>query len=75
MIGTMRVMDGSGDTKLIWDSDKQVEIDNAKETFKKLTQKGYKGFRVKKGGEQGEPISEFDQYAEKIILVAPISGG
>ena len=75
MTHEMRVMGSEGDTKLIWDSDKQVEIDIARDTFDKLTKKGYKAFAVARKGEPGEMISKFDPDMEKIILAAPISGG
>jgi len=71
----MRIMGGEGDTKLIWDTDKDDEVEVARDTFKKLTKKGYRAFAVKKGGSQGEMIDEFDPKLEKIILAAPISGG
>lgn len=74
-MGTMRIMDGSGDQKIIWDSDSKDEVDAARETFDRLTKKRYVAFSVKKGGAQGEKITEFDPKMEKIILVPPISGG
>jgi len=75
MAHVMRIMGGSGDTKLIWDVDKKDEVQAARDTFDKLTTKGYKAFAVKKGGAQGEMITKFDPDLEKIILAAPISGG
>jgi hypothetical protein len=75
MTHTMRVMGIDGDTKLIWESDNCEEVEAAKDTFNKLTKKGYKAFAVKKGGSQGEMIDKFDPDMEKIILAAPISGG
>jgi len=71
----MRIMGGDGDTKLIWDTGKPVEIEAARDTFNKLTKKGYKAFCVKKNGDKDGMITEFDPELEKIILVAPISGG
>ena len=75
MQGTMRAMDGTGDTKIIWDTDQQAEVDAARQTFDKLTKKGYKAFSVKKGGDKDEMIDKFDPTLEKIILVPPIRGG
>jgi hypothetical protein len=75
MAHEMRIMDGSGDTKLICDTNKKVEVDVARDTFNRLTKKGYKAFKVAKKGEPGEAITEFDPGLEKIILAAPISGG
>lgn len=75
MKNQMRVMDGSGDTKVEWDSDNRDETKVARDTFDKLTKKGYKGFRMKDNGKTGQPLDDFDPDAEKIIMVAPIAGG
>lgn len=75
MIGEMRVVDGTGDTKIIWDADNKDEVAAAKETFDRLTKKGHKAYMVKKDGEQGKIITEFDPAAEKIILAPRMVGG
>lgn len=71
----LRIMDGSGDTKIIWDSDQPEEVKVARETFKKLRKKGYNAYSVRRLGEKGEVVTEFDPDAEKIILAPPMSGG
>lgn len=71
----LRVMDRTGDTKTIWDKDNATEVEVARETFAKLKKKGYLAYRVKKDGEKGEVIKEFDPDAEKIILAPPMAGG
>lgn len=75
MFGTMRVIDHTGDTKIIWDSEKKAEVDAARKTFDELRAKRYNAYAVKKNGEQGEIIEKFDPDAEKIILAPPMSGG
>lgn len=69
------VLDPTGHTRITWDSDKRDEIENARRTFDELTKKGYKAFRVKKDGGEGEAMKAFDADAEKMILVPPIAGG
>lgn len=69
------VLDQTGDTKIIWDSDKAEEVDQARETFNKLKKKGYMAYKVNKKGEQGEVIREFDPDAEKMILAPQTVGG
>ncbi len=71
----MRVMDHTGDTKIIWNSENKDETDAARETFNRLTKKGHKAYMVKKDGEKGEVITEFDPDAEKIILAPQMVGG
>jgi hypothetical protein len=71
----LRVIDQTGDTKIIWSADNQDETEAARETFKRLKGKGYAAFSVKKDGEKGKILSEFDPEAEKIILAPPVRGG
>lgn len=71
----MRVMDGMGDTKVIWSSENADEVANARKTFDELRAKRFVAFRVNKLGNKGEQISTFDPDAEKMILVPPLVGG
>jgi hypothetical protein len=65
-----------GDTKLIWDSGKDDEVEAARSTFDKLTKKGYVAFRAEgKDGHAGAQIKAFDPEAERIILVPKMQGG
>ena len=71
----MRVMDGTGDTKTIWDSENADEVASARKTFDELRAKRYLAFRVNKLGNKGEQMNTFDPSAEKMILVPPLVGG
>jgi hypothetical protein len=74
--GLFRVMDKTGDTKTIWDKNNQDEVDIARETFEKLTKKGYKAFAVdEKTGEAKGRIDKFDPTLGKMILVPQSAGG
>lgn len=65
-----------GDTKLMWNSDNDDEVEAARATFDKLTKKGYVAFRAEgKDGHQGEKINKFDAEAERIILIPKMQGG
>jgi hypothetical protein len=64
-----------GDTKVIWDPNNAAEVDNARNTYNNLKTKGFAAFSVKKNGEKGSQITEFDSEAEKIIMVPPMRGG
>lgn len=75
MTREMNIMDASGHTKHIWDSSKEAEVDAARVMFNTLTKKRYRAFHVKKDGEQGTQMDQFDPDAEKMILVPPIVGG
>jgi hypothetical protein len=74
--GEMAILDGSGDTKIIWNSDNEDEVENAKRTFYNLVkEKKYLAFSVDKKGEKGEQVKTFDPDMEKLILVPPMKGG
>jgi len=73
--GEMAILDETGDTKLIWDSDNDDEVKNAKRTFDDLKKKGYAAFKVDKKGEKGSIMEEFDADAEKIIMAPQMRGG
>lgn len=74
-MGEMRVIDTTGDLKIVWDSAKPDEVAHARATFDKMKAKGYAAFSVKKGGEAGRTLSEFDPDIEAMILVPRIVGG
>lgn len=71
----LRVIDHTGDSKLVWDADKDAEVQAAREMYDGLKKKGYAAFGVKKDGEKGKILTEFDPEAEKIIMVPPARGG
>jgi hypothetical protein len=71
----VEVMDKSGHTRHIWDSDKPEEVEAARTLYNSLTGRGYRAFRVAKNGEEGERMSSFDPDAEKMILVPALQGG
>ena len=72
----MHTLDRTGDQKVMWDASNDDEVEAARDTFVKLTGKGYMAYRAQgKKGEQGEQIRSFDPDAERIILVKPHQGG
>lgn len=73
--GEMRVLDRTGDLKIIWNSDNEAEVTHARDTFKKMTDQGYSAFSVKKDGSPGKRLASFDPDVEAMILVPRIVGG
>lgn len=74
--GMLCILNQEGDTKIIWDRSKPDEVDNARETFKRMKDKKYAAYSVKgKDGDKGEVIREFDPAAERIIFAPPMIGG
>ncbi len=74
-MGELRELGPKGDTKIIWDADEEAEVKIAKGAFNKLRKKGYFAYAVKRDGDKGEVIREFDADAEKIIMALPMQGG
>ena len=75
-MGTMAVMDRSGDTKVIWDKNNPDEVENARRTFDELRKKGFLAYSVQgRQGDKGELIREFDPEAERLIMAPPMQGG
>lgn len=71
----MEIMDPTGHTRHIWSADNQAEVEAARTLYSSLTGNGYRAFRVKKDGEEGDRMDVFDPAAEKMILVPALRGG
>ncbi len=74
-VGELAVLDHTGDTKLIWDTENEDEVSAARNTFDKLKKKGFLAYTVKKGGDKGEILTKFDPKIEKIIMSPAMAGG
>lgn len=74
-MGVMATLSRAGDVRVIWDPGNKEEVAAAKRSFDDLTKKGHLAFAVKKTGEKGVQVREFDPEAEKIILAPPMRGG
>lgn len=75
IMGELVQLDHTGDTKTIWDSENEAEVDAARATFDALRKKGYLVYTVKKDGEKGTQMNKFDPEAGKMIAVPPMAGG
>lgn len=74
-MGTLSVLDTTGDTRLMWDKNNPDEVAHARQRFEELKALKYLAYRVNKKGDQGEVIHKFDPEAERIILHAQNVGG
>lgn len=75
-VGTMNVLTGAGDTKIIWDSAHREEVESARRHFDELIGKRYLAFKAEgREGSKGEQIRKFDPALERIIMVPPSVGG
>lgn len=74
-MGEMATLSRHGDIRVMWDSARPSEVSAAKKAFDEAIKKGHLAFAVKKTGEKGTQIREFDPEAEKIILAPAMAGG
>lgn len=75
-MGIMNVMDGTGDTKKMWNPDNADEVADARRSFDDLRAKGYSAFKVTAAdGSAGEEIRTFDPTLGKLIMVPRRVGG
>lgn len=74
-MGEIRVLDKTGDTKVIWDKENEIEVEVAEDQFYSLLEKGFKAFKVKKDGTAGQSVKTFNSNEEKYIFVPALVGG
>jgi hypothetical protein len=71
----MQVSGGAGHLEIRWNQDRDEDVSDAKKMFKDLQDKGYRAFRMTKGGGKGEQIDDFDPSAESYVMMPPVRGG
>ena len=69
-MSTLFLMDETGDTRLQWDRNNRDEVLAAKSRFAELKQKGFAAYN-----ERRELLHDFDETAERIVMVPPMVGG
>lgn len=76
-MGTMRILDSTGDTLVDWEIDDQAAVREAEELFARLSAERRIPFARASGtiAEDAERITTFDPGLEEIIWVRPIAGG
>lgn len=65
----MKILDDTGDERIVWDKDNGREAKQAKKKFLELLKKGYTAFSVDHQSEKNRKITEFDIDAEEILMV------
>lgn len=76
--GELSILNGKGDTKLVWDANNEDEVEAAQAMFDDLIAKGFQAFEVsdeKEKGGKGKMIRKFNPKAERIIMSPRIGGG
>lgn len=75
VLGQMRILDSSGDTKVVWDSSKPDEVKAARESFEHYRGKGYSIFGAGAAGEKGSRLEAFDPQVGIMYVVPRTVGG
>jgi hypothetical protein len=73
--GELVILDSTGDTKMTWDRNSADEVAEMRATFDRMKARGLQAFSVRRNGDKGERITEFDPDAEKIIFASALVGG
>jgi len=76
-MGTMRILDHTGDTTLAWAVDDPASLAEAEALFARLTAERKIPFARAVGApaDAAERIRSFDPAAEEIVWVRPVTGG
>ncbi len=76
-MGTMRILDSTGDTLVDWEVDDHAAVREAEALFARLTAERRIPFARAAGAPaaEAEQIRRFDPQAEEIIWVRPVAGG
>jgi hypothetical protein len=77
-MGTIRILDSSGDTEVYWDLADHETVRAAEAIFDRLLNTERKIPFARPAGAQSEEavqIRRFDPAAEEILFVRPITGG
>jgi hypothetical protein len=76
-MGTMRIIDESGDTTVVWEEANAASLTKAEAVFNRLRDQRHLAFARPRGAPAGdaERIYAFDPEADEIVWVRPIAGG
>lgn len=76
-MGTMRILDHTGDSVVTWSSDDATSILAAERAFEREARHHRLAFARRRHEPAGRanPISAFDPSVEEIIWVRPVTGG
>lgn len=74
-MGTLKIMDGSGDTAVRWDVKEPATVVDASAVFNRLVADQHYNAYGAQAGEVLEEIQVFDETLAKVVLVPQMAGG
>jgi len=73
---TLRIMNSSGDLRLAWDPNNEMEVKIARKAFQRAAKSNMLAYSVNpRNGGKGEVIRDFDPDAEAMIMTPQTVGG
>jgi hypothetical protein len=69
------VLTVEGDLRVQWKKGSAKDVEAARKMFDELKSKGWIAFSVRATGRKGKMMTEFDEDAEKVIMMPPPVGG
>ena len=74
--GVLQVLGATGDSRLMWDRRNPDEVAVARAAFDTARARGALVYKAEgKEGTRGEQVREFDETAERLIVVPALQGG
>lgn len=64
----LRILDDTGDQRIVWDLRDKKQIEEAKRKFDELVSKGWKPYAIDRNGNKGRRIYAFDAVKEELIF-------
>ena len=75
-MGTLHLMDRTGDVRVAWNADKEEEVTIARDAFRVARAKGCLAYKVRGDDwRKGEQLHDFDPAAERIVMTPALIGG
>ncbi len=65
---SVRILDETGDRRVIWDSTNKAQVDEAKSKFKQYIDAGCRIYAVKESGKKGARLMDFDANLEEVYV-------
>ena len=77
-MGTLRIMDATGDTVIEWEPGEVESVARAEDAFRHQLHRRHRIPFARRAGEaanRARPITEFDPTAEEILFASAVVGG
>lgn len=70
----LRIMDETGDRRIVWDRNEPRQIEEVKLEFERCLAQGYKAYVCRMDGSRGRQMDSFDSLMEELIISGEMEG-